>query len=367
MAEKFKQRDPKDIITETVPVFFFLWHVKKRKITYVTPKFYDMVEYPTSLKDKKDFSSFIDEFCHEQFEEFFNSLTPKNNFTNKIELKTRGLKHVNWVEIKTFPVEEPNQKTKLVVGHIVDTTIKKEEIDSLEGLNRNFDTMMQLISHDMRQPFTKISLLADLIMMENSENRQINHYVDKIKDVSSEAHELLLNFLQLTVLDYSEELSTKNEDLGHLIHEAVEPFDEELAQKKLILEIDIPEKKLIYPVDASLFKQLIKNFLSNSIKFTTSGGTIKIKLSRGDDAFKIEVSDTGIGIPPTILSNIFKDVTSVKRIGLEGQRSTGLGLIIVKKITERHNGTIDVKSKENSGTTFTVTLPLQPRGEEHGP
>lgn len=355
--------DPHKLITQTVPVFFFIWNVKRRKIIYVSPKFFDLVEGPeTEPKDESDLKPYIDKEYHRPYLQFFSALTPKNNFTNKIELKTSTrLKKFEWIEIHTFPVEEQMEDVELVVGHIVDITDKKNQMLSLEGENKNFDGIIQIISHDLRQPFTKISLLADLIK-EETEPSSASKYADKIKSASKSAYTLLQHFLQLTVLNYnSEVLSTTSQSLYQIIRGSIKTYDVEIESKQLNIHIEEPEHDFNYPVDKSIFNQAIKNIISNAVKFTQPKGRISISLHETKNNYKIKIADTGIGIPADIRKRLFKEISSVRRTGLEGQKSTGLGLAITKKIIELHNGKIAVKSKENKGTTFEITLPLKPK------
>lgn len=356
------KNNPDKIITETVPVFFFIWDLNKRKIIYVSPKFY-LLAIGSELQKDKDLKPFIDPACHEEYDNFLKSLSAENHYTNKIELKTSHLlRDVKWIEIKTFPVEDSKEKTDLVVGHIVDITSRKERIKDLEGENQNFDNIIQLISHDLRQPFTKITLLADLIRMENGEDIETIHsYADKLKDVSHSAHELLQNFLQLAVLNYGGDIpGTVPEKLNDVIQEVVSNFDVEIERKNLHVHYEVTDEACKYPIDKSMFSQALKNILSNSIKFTPIEGSITIKLNKTTHYHIISISDTGIGIPKEIRKHLFTEISSVRRPGLEGEISTGLGLIITKRIVEIHNGYIKVESMENEGTTFTIQLPLAP-------
>ncbi|GAA0894341.1 ATP-binding protein [Fulvivirga kasyanovii] len=354
---------PHELITQTVPVFFFIWDVKEKKIIYVSPKFFDFVKGPKiEPKDASDLKLYIDKEYQKPYLQFFGALTPKNNFINKIELKTSArLKKFEWIEIHTFPVEEQMEDVELVVGHIVDISDRKNQMLDLEGENKNFDSIIQIISHDLRQPFTKISLLADLIKEKNDPD-VISKFADKIKNASKSAHMLLQHFLQLTVLNYSSEvLSTTNESLYQIINNAIKAYDVEIESKQLKINIEEPEHEFNYPIDKSILNQAIKNIISNAIKFTQPKGEISISLYETKKNYKIKITDSGIGIPEDIRNRLFKEITSVRRTGLEGQKSTGLGLAITKRIIELHNGKITVRSKENKGTSFMISLPLKPK------
>lgn len=360
--------NPHEIVTSSVPIFFFIWDVEERKVVYVSKKFYDLAGDTIPLQHEKDLKKYFDPAFHQKYDKFFDALSAKNDYTNKLEIKTSELisdTKVRWIEIRTFPVDDSirdkNGETKLVVGHLVDITDRKEEIKILEGENQTFDNMMQMISHDLRQPFTKITLLAEMIQMQANGNKEIDNYAAKIKDVTNTAHQLLEHSLQLAALNYNDKIvSTTNENIGHIIRKAAHELDAEIEDKKLTFNLNIPEGEYIYPIDTSFFIQLLKNLFSNAIKFTPAGGTITVEMKTTSDAYEICVSDNGIGIPDEIKPKIFKEVAAVRRAGLDGQKSTGLGLAIAKRIAELHQGSIYFESEEGKGTAFTVILPLKP-------
>ena len=109
-------------------------------------------------------------------------------------------------------------------------------------------------------------------------------------------------------------------------------------------------------IDETKFMQAINNLISNSIKFTPDGGTIAVRLSVEENKLRIEVADTGIGIPEKFHEKLFDKFNLAGRTGLKGENSVGLGMSIIKTIVEWHEGKIWFKSKENEGTSFFIEL-----------
>ena len=103
--------------------------------------------------------------------------------------------------------------------------------------------------------------------------------------------------------------------------------------------------------------RVFSNLISNAIKFSDRDKTIKIKVKDNQDYVSFEVSDEGMGIPKDLLGSLFEPFSRARRSGTEGERSTGLGLSIVKKIIDAHNGKIRINSMEDEGTTFCFTIP----------
>jgi signal transduction histidine kinase len=124
-------------------------------------------------------------------------------------------------------------------------------------------------------------------------------------------------------------------------------------------EADLPALE----ADPTRIDQLVDNLISNAIKYTPEGGTVRVTLQRSGDAVHVEVSDTGVGIPPDELDKLFVRFFRASTSGVA--QGTGLGLSIVESIVEAHRGTIDVHSELGEGTTFLVDLPFVVRA--HAP
>ncbi|HYK82802.1 MAG TPA: ATP-binding protein [Gemmatimonadales bacterium] len=151
-------------------------------------------------------------------------------------------------------------------------------------------------------------------------------------------------------------------DLRAIVEEARETGELLAEQAGVQVEVATPPAPVVVPVDASRIRQLILNLLTNAVKYTPAGGTVRLELGRADGRVTLTVADTGIGIAPGDLPHIFDrfwraDSARTRR----GERAgSGLGLAICKWIAEAHGGQIDVVSRPGRGTTFTVTLPRAP-------
>ena len=136
-----------------------------------------------------------------------------------------------------------------------------------------------------------------------------------------------------------------------------------LAQKEIAINYDIPEDLIVY-ADGNMLGGIIRNLVTNAVKFTPKGGNITISAQKdSDDSVVISIQDTGIGMNQKMTSNLFRLGENVNRNGTEGETSTGLGLIICKDFVEKHGGKLWVESEEGKGTTFRFTLPAQHNNE----
>src|SRR5438034_365054 len=153
-------------------------------------------------------------------------------------------------------------------------------------------------------------------------------------------------------------------DLREIVEEARETGELLAEQAGVQMELATPPEPVIVPVDASRIRQLILNLVTNAVKYTPSGGSVRMQLGQADGRVTLTVADTGIGIAAGDLPHIFDRFWRADSARTRtGERpGAGLGLAICKWIAEAHGGTIEVQSRPGRGTTFTVTLPKQAAG-----
>jgi signal transduction histidine kinase len=147
-------------------------------------------------------------------------------------------------------------------------------------------------------------------------------------------------------------------DLARVVHEAVEAC-RPIAESKQIELVENVEDVPTVVGDRARLSQVLDNLVSNALKFTPAGGRVSVSLARVDDALRVEVGDTGIGIAADEQSHLFERFFRSSTATENAIPGTGLGLTITKTIVDRHGGTIAVDSAENEGTTVRVELPLE--------
>ncbi len=158
-------------------------------------------------------------------------------------------------------------------------------------------------------------------------------------------------------------------DLRAIVEEARETGELLAEQAGVKMEVTTPPEPLIVAVDASRIRQLILNLLTNAVKYTPAGGRVRLQLGPSNGRVTLTVADTGIGIAPGDLPHIFDRFwrADSARTRTSERAGVGLGLAICKWIAEAHGGRIDVTSRPGRGTTFTVTLPREPKEAAGGP
>jgi signal transduction histidine kinase len=213
--------------------------------------------------------------------------------------------------------------------------------------------------HELRTPLASIQTAAHLLARSDISAEQHASLTATITSESRRLSEMTTSFLEMARLE-SGRVQFKNEpiDLENLIKEAVALMEARIAEEKLTLRLEITPPIPYIQGDPDRLKQVLLNLINNAIKYNQPKGRIVIGASRYKDQVSFYVRDTGIGIKPDHLKNLFQKFYRIP--GSEGRiEGTGLGLTISKRIVEGHGGTIEVSSQPGVGSTFTVNLPLE--------
>ncbi|RPI01762.1 MAG: hybrid sensor histidine kinase/response regulator [Ignavibacteriae bacterium] len=231
----------------------------------------------------------------------------------------------------------------------------------LEKVNREKTHFLSVAAHDLRNPLTIIYTTADLITEELKEKTSAEtiEFLEMIKQSSKFMRDLIEELLDVSVID-SGKLSINLElvDLMELIRNNVSLNRVIAGRKQITVEFN-PQKDLpLFPLDRKKIEQVFNNLISNAIKYSYPKSRVSIDAKREKDNLVIAVHDTGQGIPPAEMDKLFKPFPRLSVKTTSGESSTGLGLVIVRKIVEAHNGKVWAESRLNIGTTFKISLPI---------
>lgn len=227
--------------------------------------------------------------------------------------------------------------------------------------------MVAIVSHDLRNPLTAISLLAAGIEQDAERENAPGLAADarSIQHAAEQMERLIRDMLDLAAIEAGRlTIQPQPQELGRLLEEAREMLAPLAEQRRVSLRIHSPGNPISLPCDRNRALQVISNLCGNALKFTPEGGTVTVRAALEGDDVLISVSDTGKGISPEELPHIFDRYWRAK--GAEQTAGVGLGLAIVKGIVEAHGGSIRAESRQGEGSTFFVSLPvsgppIQPR------
>jgi PAS domain S-box-containing protein len=265
-----------------------------------------------------------------------------------------------------FPIEISLSPLKTDGGTLVSSAIrditerKQLEVRMLEA-NRLKSEFLANMSHELRTPLNAIIGFAELMYKGKVGPLSFNHreYMGDILTSSRHLLQLINDILDLAKVEAGMmEFRPAEVDVAQLTSEVRDTLRGLAAKKHLHIEICFDEEVRKVVVDAGRVKQILYNYLSNAIKFTPVGGRIVVRIAGdGPSLFRIDVEDTGVGIPAEQLGKLFVEFQQLD--GSPGKRyqGTGLGLALTKRIAEAHGGRVAVRSTPSQGSTFSAILP----------
>lgn len=230
----------------------------------------------------------------------------------------------------------------------------------LSDVNREKDGIMSIMAHDLRTPLTNIEGLIQLISMEDNLTDDQKNYIEKIRGVVKHGNELIRDILDINqAKNRKRELKLSKFNFHDFIENWRASFEESLSSKDQTLEISGDYETLELNTDAGLLSRIMDNLMSNAIKFSEKGKNIRIAVSVIDDNMAITISDEGPGISEEDQQNMFKAFTKLSARPTNGEPSNGLGLSIIKNLSKRMEGKIEVASELGKGTSFTLIIPKE--------
>ena len=228
----------------------------------------------------------------------------------------------------------------------------------LKELNATKDKFFSIVAHDLKNPFTSLLSISELL----SESYDVMDEEDIITGINSfhrsakRIYVLLENLLMWSRSQTNRIKFLPAEfDLYQLANENIQLFSLH-AEKKGMDLVFISDKELSVFADREMINMVLRNFLHNAIKYSESGGEVTLELKQKNQSIKVSVKDTGIGMNPEKINNLFNLASKWTTPGTDGEKGTGLGLIVCKEFVERHGSKIHVKSEEGKGSEFGFWL-----------
>lgn len=285
------------------------------------------------------------------------TITTKSKGVLEYELETPS--GISWFEGRSAPLAIKLNDKSCIILAVYEITDRKANEQKLVELNITKDKFFTIIAHDLRNPFGAILSSSQLLSesLSNSENNDAYQMAKQIAISAEHTFDLLENLLQWS-RSQTGRLNFKPQKivLYELVGSTLELLENQAFNKQINLNEAIPKHMIVY-ADLNLSKTILRNLVSNAIKYTTSGGKINVLASDSDDFVRITVSDTGVGIPPDSLNKLFRIDSKYSTAGTNNEKGTGLGLTLCKEFVELNGGKIWVESQINRGSQFTFTLP----------
>ena len=231
--------------------------------------------------------------------------------------------------------------------------------ENLRESNATKDRFFSIIAHDLRNPFISIANFVTLMTKHSAvlSKTEIITISKELKESTDKTQDLLENLLhwaksQRGTIQFKPEvieLSEISEDITSL-------FGNMAKTKSVVLESQIEKNTLAF-ADWHMTSTILRNLVSNAIKFTPENGKVTVRAMQTEESVQVKVSDTGVGMKQEVIDKLFVIDQKIVTTGTANEKGTGLGLILCKELVEKNGGSIDVTSELGKGSTFSFTLP----------
>ena len=281
-------------------------------------------------------------------------ITRLKNIEKELRENSEDLQNTNQLlEERQEEIQQQSEEMTVQTENL--TRVNKE----LERLNKTKDKFFSIIAHDLKNPFHAIIGFSELLRKDfhDMDDKQIIGLLELINVSSESAFSLLENLLQWARTQTDKiKFSPEDVDIHDVVKSTVDLQKISAEKKKIEIKSHVKKNNFAY-ADKNMITTVIRNLISNAIKFTKSNGKIEIAFNGNEKSVEITISDNGIGINQENLENLFRIDSYSSTSGTLGESGTGLGLIICKEFVEKNGGKINVVSKEGKGTAFTFSLP----------
>lgn len=236
--------------------------------------------------------------------------------------------------------------------------LKESEV-RLRELNATKDKFFSIIAHDLKNPFNAIIGFSNILLeqVQEKDYEGIEEYARIIQNSSQRAMDLLMNLMEWSRSQTGRlEFNPEPIEIVALINEIAEQSNDAARQKSIAILRELPDKTIVY-ADKAMISTILRNLISNAVKFTNPGGQIVISAKQKQYESIISVHDNGVGINKGSIKKLFRIEESYSTMGTQKEMGTGLGLLLCKEFIEKHGGKIWVESRPDEGSTFYFTIP----------
>jgi PAS domain S-box-containing protein len=331
----------------------------------------DIHEMPREAKPPVDITmAFVADGDRDRLQRAFDACVARGTpYDEEVQLVT-ATGGLVWVRAAGEAVRDDRGRVVRVQGALQDITERKRvesELrlarDQARAADASKTQFLANISHELRTPLNAILGFADLIRKSpgNADARTQAQYAEYIADSGGHLLELVNDLLDMARIDQGAyHLNDETVDPREVVEATLKLVRDMASKKSITLTTDISREIRAIHADMRAMRQILLNLVTNAIKFTPAGGQVAIRARIADGQFRLEVADTGVGIPADALERVLKPFERVERhLSHDRQGGTGLGLGITRSLVEMHGGHLTLDSEPDVGTTVEVHLPAE--------
>ncbi len=294
-----------------------------------------------------------------------NAFRTRNPFTFEFKFRGKNGKY-EWMMIKGTPRRSRDNIFMGFIGSCTNINAQKEFEEKIKKVNSELveinaakDKFFSIISHDLRSPLGGLMQILEILdeSYESLEKEEKLQIISEASKTSKMVFTLMENLLEWSRIQTGKiPYEPKTIKLIPFINELESLYNQNLKNKQVTFQVNIEPEISVF-ADIKMTNTILRNLISNAIKFSNPGGSISVSSESSKDSITIKVKDTGVGIEEKYLDKLFKTDVNYSTEGTAKEKGTGLGLVLCKELVEKQGGKIWVESKKNLGSTFYFTLP----------
>lgn len=294
----------------------------------------------------------------------------------ELQRQAEGPPEARVLDFVYLPLKDADDKVYGILVHGIDITERKRAEDGLRMLatelaqsNQHKTEFLAVLAHELRNPLAPIRNGLEVMRMSGDDPAVFTQMRDMMQRQLNQMVHLIDDLLDIARISNGKmELKKERVPLSKIVAAAIESCTPVIQANKHVLTVDVPEIPILLHADPTRLTQVLDNLLINAAKYTPTGGEISLSTQLVNDDIEIAITDNGIGIPSESLTSIFDMFTQVRNKNTNVQNGLGIGLSLVHRLVELHDGSVVVHSDgAGKGSTFVVRLPLINQGEAAQP
>ena len=354
-------------LIDNIPDSIYCMDLDCRKtLANTTDLFYMGAKSESEVIGKNDFDFYPKEIAEKFFEVDYSAIQSGKPLLNVEEYLVDINGNAHWLLTSKIPMYNNEGEITGLLGYgreITERKLAEEEIkeknEQLQKLNASKDKLFSVIAHDLRSPFNGFLGLTQLMVEDLSTMtlEEIQTIALSMRNSATTLYRLLENLLQWSMLQQNRiSFNPALIPLSPLVSDSIGMANLLATSKEIRISTNISDDILVF-ADSNMLLTILRNLVSNGVKFTKKGGQVIISAETLDNFTIISIEDSGIGMTPDMVNDLFRLDVNTSRKGTDGESSTGLGLIICKDFVEKHSGTMWVESEVGKGSTFCFSIP----------
>lgn len=268
---------------------------------------------------------------------------------------------IRWLCLTATGFTPSGSDEQLISGHLQDVTRTQHVLENAQRYQAKKNSMLEILSHDLAGPLVLAEQMSDYLAerVEALQDARLNAMIADMRAACQEGVNLIRDFVEQEFLESSKvDMQLLRLDLAERLRIVLDNYQQRQHAAGHHFYFEASHPSIYAEVDENKFLQVINNLLGNALKFTPDGGHLSLTISQHPEHVLVTVADTGIGIPAALRPGLFERFTPARRPGLRGEKTTGLGMSIIKTIVEWHRGRIWFDSEEGQGTTLALVKSL---------